>query len=145
MTNIPFKVQAGRRCEEIISDIQRRKILPVPRLDPEITKLDRLRLEALLYKEILSLYHGFLLVATLRHQVNNINDRVMPRVVNGVCWFPFGKIVDIYFDIVRRTDILQIIKELHALPSSLKRIKFREDPLKTFLDEVGKHIEKHFG
>jgi hypothetical protein len=69
----------------------------------------------------------------------------MPRVVEGVCWFPFRKVLDKYFDIVRRTDILQVIKELHALPFPLKRTKPCEEPLKTFLDEVGKHIEKHFG
>jgi hypothetical protein len=64
----------------------------------------------------------------------------MPRVVKGVCSFPFGKVLDKYFDTVRSTDILQIIKELHALPFPLKRNKLREDPLKTFLDEARKHI-----
>jgi hypothetical protein len=68
----------------------------------------------------------------------------MPRVVEGVCWFPFGKVLDKYVDIVRSTDILQVIKELHALPIPLKRTKPCEDPLLTFLDEVDKHIKKHF-
>jgi hypothetical protein len=81
-----------------------------------------------------------LLVIILHDQLSFISFDVMPRVVNGECWFPFCKVLDTYFHIVRSTDILQIIKELYALPYSLEKTKPYVDPLLTFLAEVQTYI-----
>jgi hypothetical protein len=83
------------------------------------------------------------LMAILELNLRIINNRVMPRVVNGECWFPLGKVLHKYFDIVRRTDILQITN-VHALPSSLNLTEPCADDLKTFLIEGFKYLWEHF-
>jgi hypothetical protein len=73
--------------------------------------------------------------------LNTVRAGVLPHVAKGVCTLHCGKMLDKCFEILRRTTILHIRKEVHASSISPKNTVSCGDPTDKLLDDIMKYFD----